>query len=226
MRLGSLLRRRPSAAIVISSVALFLSAGGVGYAAITLPAGSVGNAQLRNGSVSYKKIRPNTVGNVRANISQIQERVGGTCANGSAIGAIGKLGVVTCNPALPSEFGTTSNTADVPSTATTVSSTILPAGPTYLAFANPTASVTSGATAQHVTVSCTLSVGSNTQTRTATIDTDGTANDVSTASIPMQLAGPAGATTVSCQSSTAGSPTAPAVTVTSAINALQTSSNN
>ncbi len=92
-------------------------------------------------------------------------------------------------PALPSEFGTTSNTADVPSTATTVSSTILPAGPTYVAFANPAASVTSGATAQHVTVSCTLTVGSNTQTRTATIDTDGTAGDVSTTSIPMQLAG-------------------------------------
>jgi len=223
---SALLRRRPSAAIVISSAALLMSLGGVGYAAITLPAHSVGNAQLQNGSVSFMKIRPNSVGHVRANIDQLQERVNGTCAAGSAIGAINKLGRVICNPALPSEFGTTSNSTDVANTATTVASTLLPAGPTYLAFANPMASVTSGAASQHVTVSCTLTVGSNMQTRAATIDTDGTANDVSTASIPLQTAGPAGATTVSCESSTAGTGTAPNVTVTSAINALQTSSNN
>jgi hypothetical protein len=64
-------------------------------------------------------------------------------------------GKVSCNPALPSEFGTTNNTASVPTTAsspTSVTSLTLPTGGSYLAFANPTASVTSTSAAQHVRV--------------------------------------------------------------------------
>ena len=56
-----------------------------------------------------------------------------------------------------------------------------------------------------MTVSCTLTVGANTETRTATIDTDGTAGDPSTASIPLQATGPPGTASVSCQSSATGS---------------------
>ena len=202
MRLKSLMSRRPSAAIVISSAALFMSLGGVGYAAISIPNNSVGAAQLRtnavtnskinNGAVSFKKIQPGAVGLVRANTGQLQVRVSGTCASGTAIGTINQVGKVTCNNALPSEFGTTSNSATITSTAATVTSLALPAGPSYLAFANPTATVTSGATTQRVTVSCTLTVGSNTVTRSAIIETTGTTGQDSTASIPLQLAGPAG----------------------------------
>src|SRR5580700_6765948 len=144
MRTRSLLRRRPSAAIVIASAALFVSLGGVGYAAITLPAGSVGSAQLRNGSVSYTKIRTNSVGWQRANLTTLQMRVSGTCSAGSAVGSIGQYGTVGCNPSAPSEFGTTNNTASVSSTATTITSETLPSPASYLAFANPTATVTSG----------------------------------------------------------------------------------
>lgn len=220
MRLRSFFARRPSPAIAISVTALFLSLGGVGYAATQLPRNSVGNAQIQNGAVSFTKIRPNSVGRVRANVSQLQERVTGTCAASSAIGTINKQGKVTCNTALPSELGTTNNTVTVPSTQTTVSSAALPAGPSYLAFANPTASVTSGANPRHVTVGCTLTVGSNTETRQVTVDTTGTSGDVSSASIPLQATGPSGTASVSCQSSATGAAMAPQVSVTAAINAI------
>ena len=235
MRLKSLMSRRPSAAIVISSAALFMSLGGVGYAAISIPNSSVGTAQLKNnavtsgkiknGAVTYKKINPGSVGIVRANTGQLQARVSGTCATGTAIATINQVGKVTCNNALPSEFGTTNNSATVTSTAATVSQVTLPAGPSYLAFANPTATVTSGATMQRVTVSCTLTVGSNTATRSAIIDTTGNSGQDSTASIPLQLAGPAGASSVSCTNAVPTG-TAPTTSVTSAINAIQTASNS
>jgi hypothetical protein len=217
MRPGSLLRRRPSPAIVISVTALFLSLGGVGLAATELPANSVGNAQLRDGSVSYLKIQPSSVGRVRANTGQMQERVSGTCSAGSAIGAIDQLGKVTCNSALPGEIGTTNNSATVGTSSTTVTSTTLTAGSLYLALANPTATATSGATAQQVTVTCTLSVGSNTETRAMTLRTDGTTGHTITQSVPLQATGPSGTGSVTCQSSAA----TPAVSVISALNAIQ-----
>lgn len=41
---------------VMSSIALFLAIGGVSFAATTLPSGSVGTAQLRNGAVTSSKV--------------------------------------------------------------------------------------------------------------------------------------------------------------------------
>jgi hypothetical protein len=228
LRFHSLLRRRPSPAIVISAVALFMSLGGVGYAATQLPSNSVGTAQLRNNAVTYKKIQPDSIGIVRANTGQLQVRVSGNCPSGSAIGSINSIGKVTCNSGLPSETGTTSNAASVSTTATsptTVASTSLAAGSSYLAFANPTATVTGAGGASgdvRVNVSCTLTVGSNTQTRSLTVNT-GQTTTPAVASLPLQLAGPSGTASISCQSSTPGSTptTAPTVSVTSAINAIQ-----
>ncbi len=67
------MRLRPSPAIAISSLALFIALGGASYAAVSLPSNSVGNAQIRNDAVSYKKIRPNSVGWQRANITTLQD---------------------------------------------------------------------------------------------------------------------------------------------------------
>jgi hypothetical protein len=53
-------RRRPSAALVVATVALFLSLGGTSYAAVK--AGSIGNRQLATDAVSASKIRANAVG--------------------------------------------------------------------------------------------------------------------------------------------------------------------
>jgi hypothetical protein len=242
LRLKSLMSRRPSAAIVISSAALFMSLGGVGYAAISIPDNSVGTAQLKknavsankikNEAVTYKKIRPGSVGLVRANTGQLQVRVSGTCATGTAIGTINQVGKVTCNNALPPEFGTTNNTAKLGSGATTITSVALPANGSYLAFANPSVTVTPNAAApiQHDTVTCTLTVGSNTETRSVTIDTPAGPSPDQTASFPLQASGPSGTSSVSCTSTTTGSGTgttaAPTISVTSAINAIQTSGNS
>ncbi len=220
--------------MAVSLVALFLSLGGVGYAATQLPNNSVGTAQLRNGAVTnskvkdsavtFKKIMPGAVGIVRANTNQLQARVKGTCGSGQGIGAIDSTGKVTCNTALPAEFGTTSNSATLSATATPVTSVNLPSGPTYLAFANPTATITGSGTNQRVTVSCTLTVGTNTTTRSTTIVT-GTSTGTTSSSIPLQLAGPAGTAAVSC-SATPDAGTLPATVATSAVNAVQTASNS
>ena len=227
MQLRSVRGRRPSAPLVISVVALFMSVGGVGYAAISLPPNSVGtdqirneavtykkiqpntvgavrladngvtNSKLRNGSVSYKKIQPRAVGKVRANLDQLQARLASTCPAGSAIGAVDNAGKVTCN--LPVQTGAADKTVDLGSTATTVNSVTLPAGASYLVFANPTITAAAG------NVTCTLTVGTTTETRTV----DASAG----ATIPLQASGAAGTASVSC--SGAGAPHA-----TAAINAL------
>src|SRR6516165_6457712 len=98
MRIRSLLRRRPSPATVMSAAALFLSLGGVSYAATQIANGSVGTAQLASGAVTnskikdnavtYNKIAKHTVGMQRINTSQVQARVADPCAAGSAIGSI------------------------------------------------------------------------------------------------------------------------------------------
>jgi hypothetical protein len=221
--------------MAVSLVALFMSLGGVGYAATQLPNNSVGAAQLKNNAVTnskikdsavtFKKIEPGAVGTVRANTNQLQARVKGTCGSGQGIGAVDSTGKVTCNTALPAEFGTTNNSATITGTATSVTSVNLPAGASYLAFANPTATVTSGATSQRVNVSCTLAVGSNTQTRSATVTTTGTAGDNTSESIPLQVAGPAGTAAVSCQATPVAG-TLPTTSVIAAINGVQTASNS
>ena len=57
-----ILRRRPSPALIVATVALFLAAGGTGYA-LTLPANSVGSAQLQAGRVLNSKLHPGAVSN-------------------------------------------------------------------------------------------------------------------------------------------------------------------
>jgi hypothetical protein len=236
VHLRSILGRRPSAPLAISLVALFMSVGGVGYAAISLPANSVGtdqirdeavtykkirpntvgavrladngvtNSKLRNGSVSYKKIQPRAVGTVRANLDQLQARLASTCPAGSAIGAVDKTGKVTCN--LPAQTGVADKAATtLTATAATVNSLTLPAGASYLVFANP--SVTAVGAAR---VTCTLTVGTTTQSRTVTLPVNG-----DTATVALQAAGAAGPASVSC---TADSGSATAAT---AINALAVS---
>lgn len=53
--------RRPSPALVVAALALLLSLGGSAYAAVSLPAGSVGTRQLRNGAVTTSKLAAGAV---------------------------------------------------------------------------------------------------------------------------------------------------------------------
>ena len=56
---------RPSPAMVVALVALFVSLGGSAYAALSLPKNSVGTAQLKNGAVTAAKLRKATVGSAK-----------------------------------------------------------------------------------------------------------------------------------------------------------------
>ncbi|HWE09420.1 MAG TPA: hypothetical protein VG325_08695, partial [Solirubrobacteraceae bacterium] len=122
---------------MISSVALFMSLGGVGYAATQLPQNSVGSYQLRNGAVTYQKIQPGAVGNVRANVRQLQERVWKVCGTNQVMFGANQNGDPKCTNSMPAEVGTTSNTAAIPTTgtATSVASANLTAGNSYLGLA-------------------------------------------------------------------------------------------
>ena len=223
------LRRRPSPAIVISSIALFMSLGGVGYAATQLPPNSVGTSQLRNGAVSFTKIQPGAVGNVRANVRQLQERIWKVCGTNQVMFGAERNGDPKCTNSMPAQVGTTSNTAALPATntSTAVATANLTSGTNYLGLANPMVTVTpaKGATgSQTASVSCTLTVGGNTSTRNITVSTPNGA-DAGSGALPLQLTGTGGTVAVSCAGKPVGlatGQTAPTVSVTSAVNAIQT----
>jgi hypothetical protein len=237
-----LFSRRPSAALIVASAALFLSLGGVGYAAISLPRNSVGTNQIRNDAVhgskinvlavGYRKIQFGAVGIRRINANQVQARINGTCAANSAMTAIDNQGNATCSATAPKEFGTTSTSpTSIGTTATAVTSKALPGGTSYLVFANPQVDVSGAATGSQVEVDCTLSMSpgdvSTTQTRSVTVP-GGTGHQF--ASMSLEIPAPSlsnGSTAaVSCvRPTTATSSTMLSVNVSTAINALQTASN-
>src|SRR5689334_11727575 len=54
-------RHRPSPALVVACLALAVALGGTSYAAVVLPAGSVGTRQLRNGAVVESKVKDHSL---------------------------------------------------------------------------------------------------------------------------------------------------------------------
>jgi hypothetical protein len=83
---------RPTPALVISIVALFVAMGGTGYAASQIPRGSVGAAQLKKNAVSSPKVKN---GSLALNDFKIAERTklrGSAGARGAA-GARGSQGL-------------------------------------------------------------------------------------------------------------------------------------
>lgn len=243
------LRRRPSASMVVALLALFASLGGVGYAATSLPAGSVGNAQLQNSSVSNWKIQNGSVGNFKLafgavgprkmengavgkdqiNSSEVQARITSTCSSG-AITSVSATGTVTCNSAAPQDYPASSAspvTVPAGTTATPIVSEPLPGGSAYLVLADPYVHITGATAGQQVEVDCTLAVGPTTgavQTRNWTVEIGANA-DAQTNSIPLAVTAPSSTNSitgnVTCTREFTGG-TSPTVTVTSDLNAIQT----
>src|SRR4051812_26545687 len=54
-------RPRPSPALVVACLALAVALGGTSYAAVVLPAGSVGTKQLQNGAVVESKVKDHSL---------------------------------------------------------------------------------------------------------------------------------------------------------------------
>lgn len=61
--------RRPSPALVVSTIALIAALGGTSYAAFSLPKNSVGTKQLKNGAVTGPKIKNGTIGKAKLNVT-------------------------------------------------------------------------------------------------------------------------------------------------------------
>lgn len=61
--------QRPSSALVVSTVALFVALGGTSYAAFTLPSNSVGTKQLKAGAVTGPKIGNGAVTGPKLNLA-------------------------------------------------------------------------------------------------------------------------------------------------------------
>jgi hypothetical protein len=55
------LLRRPSPALIVALVALFVALGGTSYAAVALPRNSVGSVQIKNRAVTQTKIAKKTL---------------------------------------------------------------------------------------------------------------------------------------------------------------------
>jgi hypothetical protein len=64
-------RRMPSPAMVVACIALSVALGGTSYAAIRLPAGSVGTKQLKRGAVTGVKVKGNALGGVQINEARL-----------------------------------------------------------------------------------------------------------------------------------------------------------
>jgi hypothetical protein len=250
LRLKALVRRRPSASLVVSFAALFVALGGVGYAATQLPANSVGTAQLQNGSVGNWKLKSNavgarkiingSVGGKQVNPSQVQLRLASSCSTG-AISAVAQSGNVTCTPTLPNELGTSGSAVTLPAGGSTVATESLSPGSSYLVLAYPHV-VISGAAGQHVEVDCTLSVPAPSATSaftgsiTKSLAVDlGSSSRSDAGTIPLVLpvaprssasASSAQTASVGCTYTATPSAPAPTVAVDSTLNAIQTASNS
>ena len=89
----SIPRRRPSAAMVVALLALFIALGGLSWAAVTLAPNSVGTKQLKKKAVTGPKIKRNAVTSAKVKNGSLQRAdfASGTLLQGSE-GPIGLQG--------------------------------------------------------------------------------------------------------------------------------------
>ena len=105
------LRPRLSYANVISTLALFLVLGGGAYAAVTLPANSVGNKQLKTDAVTSKKVKNRTL--VRKDVKKGQFATPGQLVgiDATKLGGIAAAGFLQGNgKVISAQFDVTSET--------------------------------------------------------------------------------------------------------------------
>jgi hypothetical protein len=78
--------RRPSPALVIAVIALFVALGGTGYAAIALPKNSVGKKQIKKNAVTSKKVKNGSLKAADLKAGVIPSGFSGSAAGGDLAG--------------------------------------------------------------------------------------------------------------------------------------------
>jgi hypothetical protein len=241
-------RRRPSAALAVALIALFVSLAGTGWAAFGLAANTVGTTQLRDRAVTNRKlanravgkrqlaaaavtrasIRRAAVGAAQVDAGQVQPRLTGSCAAASALGSVGLSGTVACNPTLPQSHDRGSSTIRVTAAHQPIAFKPLTGGSSFLVVAYPEVTVKGSVPGQSVEVACSLgSSQAGGLTRAGALRFEiGRHARTQAATIPLVLAvpGTAGGPTVEvrCGDSFAPSTAAPKVSVKTTIDAVQT----
>jgi hypothetical protein len=111
--------RRPTPALVVAMIALIVALGGTGYAAITLPANSVGKKQLKKRAVTNAKLRANAVTGSKVKNNSLT----GRDIKESALGKVPKARHAdvadSANAANTANTASSANTANTANTATT-----------------------------------------------------------------------------------------------------------
>ena len=143
--MNNLGRVRPSPALVVASVALLVALAGTGYAAIRLPANSVGTVQLKAGAVTAPKVKIHSLLRADFKPGQIPAGARGPAGFPGPPGPVGAPGAA--GPAGPS--AAYSKLVVGPVTLTTVASTLasltIPQAGNYVLVAKAYATTTASA---------------------------------------------------------------------------------
>ena len=86
--------RRPSASLVVATVALLVALGGAGYAVVSLPRNSVGTPQLKNSAVNSAKVRDRSLLARDFKAGQLPRGYAGPAGPAGPVGATGPTGPV------------------------------------------------------------------------------------------------------------------------------------
>jgi hypothetical protein len=145
--------------------ALFVALGGTSYAALVLPANSVGSAQLKRGSVTSAKVKDHTLKSVDFAAGQLKRGPAGAAGARGIQGAKGDQGAQGVQgPVGPSDaYAAFRNTISPPAltaSATTVLMTLsIPVAGNYVIFSKLPLDDANAGTRTHT---CTLTAGSDT----------------------------------------------------------------
>jgi hypothetical protein len=131
----SVLLKRPSTATAIAAVALFVSLGGTGYAAMTLPRNSVGTAQLKKNAVTSVKVRNGSLLKADFKSGQIKAGAKGPAGPAGSAGPAGAAGAA--GPAGPSDAysGFKNGPVAAPGSLSTIATLNIPQAGNYVIFA-------------------------------------------------------------------------------------------
>jgi hypothetical protein len=182
------LRHRPSPAMVVALVALFVAMGGGAYAAIKLPKNSVGSKQIKKNAVTSAKVKNGSL------------RAGDFTKSGLPAGAQGPAGPAGATGARgPSNAFSTFKAPSVnaPPAGVVVAQLGVPAG-SYVIIGKAVAF--EGDAAQVAQGSCTLAAGANTDVINFGLDTSSTVfNSLPITSTVVQTFGAPATITWTCQ---------------------------